>query len=99
LNRLRRELDDPPSRSAIYRCLVRHRLIEPKKRRRRREDYRRRELSRSMELWQMDVILRSISPTAPIVSGIDDHLRFCVCARLVLRETARPVCDALVHPL
>jgi transposase-like protein len=32
LNRLRRELDDPPSRSAIYRALVRHGLIEPKKR-------------------------------------------------------------------
>jgi transposase len=53
LNRLRREL---PKRSAIYRCLVRHNLIEPKRRRRRREDYRRWERSRSMELWQMDVM-------------------------------------------
>src|SRR5437867_708326 len=34
LNRLRRELE-PPSRSAIYRALVRHGLIEPKRRRRR----------------------------------------------------------------
>jgi len=34
LSRLRRELQDPPSRSAIYRCLVRHRLIAPKPRRR-----------------------------------------------------------------
>ena len=32
LNRLRQELDEPPSRSAIYRALVRHGLIEPKKR-------------------------------------------------------------------
>src|SRR5438105_13248006 len=38
LSKLRRELDEPPSRSAIYRCLIRHRLIEPKPRRRRRKD-------------------------------------------------------------
>jgi hypothetical protein len=29
------------------------------------------------------------------VTGLDDHSRFCVCARLVTRATARPVCDAL----
>ena len=29
------------------------------------------------------------------VTGIDDHSRFCVCARLVARATAKPVCDAL----
>jgi len=102
LNKLRRELDDPPSRSAIYRALVRHGLIEPKKRRRRRQDYRRWERSRSMELWQMDVVgeiyLRDGTKLSA-VTGIDDHSRFCVCARLVVRATARPVCDALVHAL
>src|SRR3989337_4092355 len=36
--KLRRELDDPPSRSSIYRCLIRHRLIDPKPRRRRLKD-------------------------------------------------------------
>lgn len=41
LNKLRRELEDVPSRSAIYRCLVRHRLIEPEPRRRRRHDHKR----------------------------------------------------------
>jgi transposase InsO family protein len=102
LNRLRRELDDPPSRSAIYRALVRHGLIEPKKRRRRREDYRRWERSRSMELWQMDVVgeifLRDGTKLSA-VTGIDDHSRFCVCAKLVVRATAKPVCDALVEAL
>jgi transposase InsO family protein len=102
LNRLRRELDDPPSRSAIYRALVRHGLIEPKKRRRRREDYRRWERSRSMELWQMDVVgeifLRDGTKLSA-VTGIDDHSRFCVCAKLVIRATAKPVCDALVEAL
>ena len=32
---------------------------------------------------------------AKIVSGIDDHSRFVVCAQVVMRATARPVCDAL----
>ena len=32
---------------------------------------------------------------AKIVSGIDDHSRFVVSARVVARATARPVCDAL----
>jgi hypothetical protein len=31
-----------------------------------------------------------------VVTGVDDHSRFCVCARLVARATARPVCDALI---
>jgi hypothetical protein len=45
-------VDPLPGRSSVYRALVRHGLVEAKKRRRRREDYRRWERSRSMELWQ-----------------------------------------------
>ena len=45
-----------PSRSSVYRCLVRSASIEPQKRRRKREDYRRWERLRPMELWQMDVM-------------------------------------------
>jgi transposase InsO family protein len=89
----------PPSRSSVYRCLVRHHLIEPKKRRRKREDYRRWERSRPMELWQMDV-MGGVSLTGgrelKIVTGIDDHSRYCVCAQLTQRATARPVCEALL---
>jgi transposase InsO family protein len=102
LNKLRRELDETPSRSAIYRALVRHGLIEPRKRRRRREDYRRWERSRAMELWQMDVvgeIFLADGTKLCAVTGIDDHSRFCVCAQLVVRATAKPVCDALVEAL
>jgi transposase len=47
-----------PGRSSVYRCLVRHGLIEPEARRRKKADYRRWERSRSMELWQMDIVLR-----------------------------------------
>ena len=61
-----------PSLSAIYRSLVRHRLIEPKERRKRVPTYKRWERGRPMELWQMDVVggvlldwpdpLRSVHP-------------------------------------
>jgi transposase InsO family protein len=83
----------------VYRALVRHGLVDAAKRKRRREDYRRWERSRSMELWQMDVVGRfhlADGTGLKVVTGIDDHSRFCVCARLVVRATARPVCDALV---
>jgi hypothetical protein len=33
------------------------------------------------------------------VTGIDDHSRFCVIAKLVRRATARPVCEALLEGL
>ena len=52
----------------------------------------------AMELWQMDIVggVRLAGwPEAKIVSGIDDHSRFCVSARVVARATARPTCDAL----
>jgi transposase InsO family protein len=101
LNKLRRELETPPSRAAIYRCLVRHRLIQPKPRRRRRDDYKRWERSRSMQLWQIDVMTSVLSngTGVSVVTGIDDHSRFCVIAKVVARATARPVCDALLEAL
>jgi transposase InsO family protein len=102
LNKLRRELEAPPSRSAIYRCLVRHRLIQPKPRRRRRDDYKRWERSRAMELWQVD-ILGGVRLTTGVqvfvVTGVDDHSRFCIMAKVVARATARPVGDALLEAL
>ena len=101
LSKLRRELENPPSRAAIYRCLVRRRLIQPKARRRRRDDYKRWERSRSMELWQIDVMSSVLASGVgvSVVTGIDDHSRFCVMAKVVARATARPVCDALLEAL
>jgi len=91
-----------PSRSSIYRALVRHGLVVSKPRRRRKQDYRRWERGRSMELWQMDVMGRAYladGREVKIVTGIDDHSRFVVCARVVARATARPVTDALLGAL
>jgi transposase InsO family protein len=91
-----------PSRSAIYRALVRHRLLEPTPRKRSRADYKRWERSKSMELWQMDIVGRFFladGTEVKVVTGVDDHSRYCVCARIVARATARPVCDALAFAL
>ena len=91
-----------PGRSAVYRALVRHGLVAARKRRRRREDYRRWERPRPMDLWQMDVMGRVFlagGAEVKIVTGIDDHSRFVVCAKAVMRATARPVCQALTGAL
>jgi transposase len=103
LHALDKEQTSPlPSRSAVYRALVRHRLIEPTKRRRQRGDYKRWERSRPMELWQMDVVggvKLEDGSEASVVTGLDDHSRFCTSARVVARATARPVCDALTEAM
>jgi transposase InsO family protein len=95
-------VDPVPGRSSVYRALVRHGLVEAKKRKRRREDYRRWERGRAMELWQMDVMGRvhlAGGLEVKVVTGIDDHSRFVVCAKAVVRATARPVCQALSEAL
>ena len=55
-----------------------------------------------MELWQLDVlgnVKLATGMTVSVVTGIDDHSRFCVMAKVVARATARPVCDALLQAL
>ena len=57
VNRLRDTRVVPlPGRSSVYRCLVRHNLVVPVTRKRKREDCIRWERSRAMELWQMDIV-------------------------------------------
>ena len=90
-------------RSSIYRCSG----PSPSDRARRPEaetasDYERWERSRSMELWQMDIIggvLLVDGSELKVVTGIDDHSRFCVSAKVGARATARPVCDALAEAM
>jgi transposase InsO family protein len=89
----------PVSRSTVYRVLVRHQLLQPVPRRRRRDQYRRWERSAAMELWQLDVtasLFLADGRECKIVTGIDDHSRFCVIATVVPRATARVVCLAFV---
>jgi transposase InsO family protein len=84
----------------VERCLIRHGLVTPqaRKRKRKRSDYKRWERSRAMELWQMDIVggvRLADGSEAKIVTGIDDHSRFVISAAVVARATGRPVCDAL----
>ena len=85
------------SRSTVYRVMVRRHLIEPVSRRRRRDQYRRWERSAAMELWQMDVtasLFLADGRECKVITGIDDHSRFCVIATVVMRATARAACLA-----
>ncbi len=91
-----------PGRSSIYRCLVRHGLIDPETRKRRRSDYKRWERARAMELWQMDIVggvMLADGSKASIVSGLDDFSRFVVSAHVVERAMAKPTCEALAKAM
>jgi transposase InsO family protein len=90
------------TRSTVYRVLIRNQLIEPRSRRRRRQDYTRWERPVPMQLWQLDVTASAFlagGREVKIVTGLDDHSRYCVIARAVLRATARPVCRAFVEAM
>ncbi len=55
-----------------------------------------------MQLWQLDVTASAFLADGrgvKIVTGLDDHSRYCVIARAVLRATARPVCRAFVEAM
>jgi transposase len=70
-----------PGRTSVERCLVRHGLVNPQARKRKRSDCKRWERDRAMELWQMDIVggVRLVDGNeAKIVSGIDDHSRYVI---------------------
>jgi transposase InsO family protein len=84
-----------PAVSSIYRALRRSGLIEDRARRKRLPTYTRWERARPMELWQMDVVggvVLDDGTECKILTGIDDHSRFMVCAGIMTRAIARQVC-------
>jgi transposase InsO family protein len=91
-----------PSRMSVYRVLVRHGLIEPGPRKRPRDSYLRWERDEPMALWQMDIVggmFLADGTEAKIVTGLDDHSRYCVIASVVARATGRAVCLAFAAAL
>jgi transposase InsO family protein len=92
----------PPSRMSAYRVLVRHGLIEPGPRKRPRDSYLRWERDEPMALWQMDIVggvFLADGTEAKVVTGVDDHSRYCVIASVVARATGRAVCLAFAAAL
>jgi transposase InsO family protein len=91
-----------PSRMSAYRALVRHGLVEPGARRRRKDIYRRWERETPMALWQLDIVggaFLADGTEAKIVTGLDDHSRYCVICQVVVRATGRAVCLAFAAAL
>lgn len=94
----KRRITPVPSESAVYRALVRAAMIDPSRRDRRSRKWKRWERGAAMELWQMDVVggfAIADGTSAKALTGIDDHSRMCVCARLMARERTRAVCEGL----
>jgi hypothetical protein len=60
-----------------------------------------------MQLWQLDIVggVMLVDPVtgalreAKVVTGVDDHSRFCVIASVVESATGRAVCLALAAAL
>jgi transposase InsO family protein len=96
-----------PSTSTINRILRRHGLVKPRPRKRPRDSYLRFERPGPMQLWGIDIVggIQLVNPVtgelreAKIVTGVDDHSRFCVMAAVVERATARAVCLAFAQAL
>jgi transposase InsO family protein len=98
----RKGVEPAPSESAVYRCLVRAAVIDPISRRRRRESWKRWERAAPMELWQLDTVhgfLLADGTHAKALTGVDDHSRFCVSAKLMARERTQAVCDGFSSAL
>jgi transposase len=96
-----------PATATINRILIGLGLVAPRKRKRPKESYRRWQRPRPMQLWQLDIVggvwLVDVATgevrEAKIVTGVDDHSRFCVSARVVERATGRQVCLAFTQAL
>src|SRR5262245_25985619 len=91
-----------PSRMSAYRALVRHGLIQPGARKRRKDIYQRWEREAAMAPWQIDIMggaFLSDGTEAKIVTGLDDHSRYCVICQVVARATGRAVCLAFAAAL
>jgi transposase InsO family protein len=87
-----------PSESGAYRALLRAGMIDPAVRDRRSRKWKRWERGAPMELWQMDVVggfPLADGSCAKALTGIDDHSRMCVAARVMAAERTRAVCEGL----
>jgi transposase InsO family protein len=98
----KRRMTPVPSESAVYRALLRAGMVDPSDRDRRSRKWKRWQRGAPMELWQMDIVggfPLADGTCAKALTGIDDHSRMCVSAKLMARERTRAVCDGLRQAL
>jgi transposase InsO family protein len=96
-----------PSRATVHRILLRHGLVERRPRRKQRSEYVRWQRPAAMQLWQLDILFGPMLVDtvtgelrqARIVTGVDDHSRYCVLAKVVERATGRAICLAFSEAL
>lgn len=96
-----------PSERTIDRILIRHGLLRQRPRKRPKSSFKRFQRPGPMQLWGIDIVggIRLVNTVtgelreAKIVTGVDDHSRFCVMAAVVERATARAVCLAFARAL
>ena len=100
-------LVEVPSERTIDRIMIRQGLVRQRKAKRPRSSFQRFERPGPMQLWGIDIVggIRLVNPVtgelreAKIVTGIDDHSRFCVMAKVVERATGRAVCLGFAQAL
>ena len=96
-----------PAVATINRVLTRRGLVRSRPRKRPRDSFVRWERPGPMQLWAIDIVtgVQLVDPVtgvireAKVVTGVDDHSRFCVIAAVVERATGRAVCLALAAAL
>ena len=96
-----------PAERTIDRILIRQGLLRTRPRKKPKSAYQRFERPGPMQLWGIDIVggIELVDTRtgevreAKLVTGVDDHSRFCVIAAVVERATGRAVCLALAQSL
>lgn len=96
-----RGVADAPSRTTVYRVLVRNGLIVHQEQNHRRA-YRRWQRDAPMQLWQIDImggLFLADGRECKLVTGIDDHSRFIVISQVIVEQSGRAVCQAFTDAM
>ena len=91
-------LDQVPSRATVHRVLARAGLIDPQAQQHKRK-YKRWQRQAPMHLWQLDIVgglPLADGRECKVLTGIDDHSRFVVCATVLATPSAREVAEAFI---
>jgi len=90
-----------PGRSTVHRILTRHGLVNNQDQNHRRV-YRRWQRDAPMQLWQLDImggVFLADGREFKLVTGIDDHSRFIVIAKVIANQSGRAVCTAFAEAM